>query len=128
MAADAESVVESALSWLREGRRVALATVIKTWSSSPRPVGSEMAIDDAGRFEGSVSGGCVEAAVIDASRPILKNGGVGHGRARPIGAAISQRTSGPSGKRSSRTTWPRSVSEASRKLVLLRGDAKRRRF
>ncbi len=76
MATDAESVVESALSWLREERRVALATVIKTWSSSPRPVGSQMAIDDQGRFEGSVSGGCVEAAVIDASRQILKNGGV----------------------------------------------------
>jgi xanthine dehydrogenase accessory factor len=76
MATDAESVVESALSWLREGRRVALATVIKTWSSSPRPVGSRMAIDDKGRFEGSVSGGCVEAAVIHASRQILENGGV----------------------------------------------------
>jgi len=76
MATDKESVVESALSWLREGRRVVLATVIKTWSSSPRPVGSQMAIDDKGRFEGSVSGGCVEAAVIDASRQILKNGGV----------------------------------------------------
>ncbi len=76
MATDADSVVESALSWLREGRRVALATVIETWSSSPRPVGSQMAIDDKGRFEGSVSGGCVEAAVIHASREVLKNGGV----------------------------------------------------
>jgi xanthine dehydrogenase accessory factor len=75
MSIDAESVVESALSWLREGRRVVLATVIHTWSSSPRPVGSQMAIDDTGRFEGSVSGGCVETAVIDASREVLEKGG-----------------------------------------------------
>jgi xanthine dehydrogenase accessory factor len=70
----AESVIDAAMSWLRAGRRVALATVIDTWNSSPRPVGSQMAIDDRGLFEGSVSGGCVETAIIDASAALLAGG------------------------------------------------------
>jgi xanthine dehydrogenase accessory factor len=70
----AESVVEVAASWLRAGRKVALATVIDTWNSSPRPVGSQMAVDDRGLFQGSVSGGCVEAAIIEASTALLAGG------------------------------------------------------
>ena len=50
--------------WAREGRKVALATVGDTWGSAPRPVGSHLVIDQEGAFEGSVSGGCVEGAVI----------------------------------------------------------------
>ncbi len=57
-------VLESALSWLREGRRVAMATVIKTWGSSPRPPGSILAMNDGGHFVGSVSGGCVEDTLV----------------------------------------------------------------
>ena len=53
-------ILGSALDWLREGRRTALVTVIKTWGSSPRPAGSLMVMRDDGRFEGSVSGGCIE--------------------------------------------------------------------
>ena len=51
--------------WLREKRKVALATVISTWGSSPRPVGGQMAIDSNGEIIGSVSGGCIEGAVIN---------------------------------------------------------------
>lgn len=63
-----------ALAWLDEGRDVALATVVETWGSAPRRPGSHMAIDDRGRFVGSVSGGCVEVTVIDEARAALKAG------------------------------------------------------
>ncbi len=59
-----EDPLDVAVRWAREGRRVALATVVDTWGSAPRPVGSHLVIDGAGAFEGSVSGGCVEGAVI----------------------------------------------------------------
>jgi xanthine dehydrogenase accessory factor len=58
------SILPTALAWCEEGRRVALATVIQTWGSAPRPPGSQLAIDDRGNFLGSVSGGCVEGEVI----------------------------------------------------------------
>jgi xanthine dehydrogenase accessory factor len=67
MTPDRESVLELAQSWLAQGARVAWATVVGTWSSSPRPVGSQMLIASDGRFAGSVSGGCVESAVIAAA-------------------------------------------------------------
>ena len=51
--------------WRGAGRGVAIATVIDTWGSSPRPVGSQLVLDDKGRFAGSVSGGCIEGAVIE---------------------------------------------------------------
>lgn len=71
MAVSSDSVVESAARWLNEGQAVACATVIRTWRSSPRPVGSQMVIAEDGRFAGSVSGGCVEAAVIHAAAEVL---------------------------------------------------------
>lgn len=67
MKRDPEDVTGVALRWLAAGEPVALATVIRTWSSSPRPTGSQMAISRDGRFEGSVSGGCVETAVVGES-------------------------------------------------------------
>ena len=69
---DTDAILDAATRWRAEGRRVALATVVTTWGSSPRPVGSQLAADDAGAFVGSVSGGCVESAVIAEARAILK--------------------------------------------------------
>jgi xanthine dehydrogenase accessory factor len=57
------AVLRAALAWLEEGSRVALATVVRTWGSSPRPPGSLLAMNDAGLFVGSLSGGCVEEAL-----------------------------------------------------------------
>ena len=69
---DTDSILDSAARWRADGRRVALATVVRTWGSSPRPVGSQLAADEGGNFVGSVSGGCVESAVISEARAILK--------------------------------------------------------
>ena len=60
--------------WRREGRDVALATVVETWGSAPRPVGSHLVVDDEGNFLGSVSGGCVEGAVITEAVDVIGDG------------------------------------------------------
>ncbi|MEP3278388.1 MAG: XdhC family protein [Stappiaceae bacterium] len=57
-------VLATAQQWADGGRAIALATVIETWGSAPRPVGSHLVIDSEGNFEGSVSGGCVEGAIV----------------------------------------------------------------
>lgn len=67
-------VLQTAESWLGEGRRIALATVIETWGSAPQPVGSQLVIDAAGNFEGAVSGGCVEGDVITHAIDVIKSG------------------------------------------------------
>jgi xanthine dehydrogenase accessory factor len=72
MTNEAESVLELAETWLDAGQRVAWATVVGTWRSSPRPLGSQMVIASDGRFAGSVSGGCVEGAVIEAAGELLR--------------------------------------------------------
>lgn len=66
--------LEVAQRWLRGGRRVALATVVHTWGSSPRPLGSRLAVDHEGRMFGSVSGGCVEQAVVFEALEAIKTG------------------------------------------------------
>jgi len=63
-----------ALDWHRAGRNVALATVVETWGSAPRPVGSQLVIDGEGAMEGSVSGGCVEGAVVIEALDALQDG------------------------------------------------------
>ena len=60
--------------WMRDGRNVAVATVIETWGSAPRPVGSHLVIDADGNFSGSVSGGCVEGAVIAEAADVIGSG------------------------------------------------------
>ncbi|MCV3764231.1 XdhC family protein [Rhizobium sp. TRM95796] len=66
--------LDIAEAWTGEGRSVALATVIETWGSAPRPVGSHLVIDADGNFEGSVSGGCVEGAVISEALEVIESG------------------------------------------------------
>ena len=89
-----DDIPEQALKWHREGRAVALATVIQTWGSAPRRVGSMMVINDAGDFAGSVSGGCVEGAVVTEALDALETGtsrtleyGVSDGDAFAVGLA-----------------------------------------
>jgi len=60
--------------WMKEGREVAIATVVSTWGSAPRPSGSHLVIDEEGNFEGSVSGGCVEGAVVSEAMEVLESG------------------------------------------------------
>lgn len=67
-------ILKEAESWRREGRGVALATVIETWGSAPRPVGSHLVIDHDGNFLGSVSGGCVEGDVLTEAVEAIEDG------------------------------------------------------
>ena len=69
-----EHPLTQAAAWVNEGRSVVLATVVQTWGSAPRQPGSQMCIDDQGRFVGSVSGGCVEGAVIEEARSVMETG------------------------------------------------------
>jgi xanthine/CO dehydrogenase XdhC/CoxF family maturation factor len=60
--------------WTAAGRKAALATVVSTWGSSPRPVGSHLVINDQGEFLGSVSGGCIEGAVVAEALEVMAAG------------------------------------------------------
>ena len=69
-----DDVLEQAARWKAEGKAVAIATVVTTWGSSPRPVGSQLVVDEGSNFVGSVSGGCIEGAVIDEALSVIKDG------------------------------------------------------
>ena len=71
---DHDRIPEIALDWHRAGKGAALATVIETWGSAPRPVGSQLAVSGAGEMMGSVSGGCVEGAVVEEAQAALADG------------------------------------------------------
>jgi len=74
MNAAQEDILGAVRQWKDAGKDVALATVTLTWGSSPRPVGSQLAIDEAGNMIGSVSGGCIEGAVVKEALEALKDG------------------------------------------------------
>src|SRR6201987_2130231 len=67
-----EDILQAAEEWRKAGRGVALATVVETWGSAPRPVGSNLVIDNEGNFLGSVSGGCVEGAVVTEAIDVIE--------------------------------------------------------
>ena len=87
-------VLDIARNWLDDGRRVALATVVGTWGSSPCPAGSQLVVAEGGQFAGSVSGGCVETAVIESAQEVMTTGtpallefGITNERAWEVGLA-----------------------------------------
>ena len=69
-----DPVLAQAVEWLDAGRRIALATVTNTWGSAPRRAGSHMVVADDGSFSGSVSGGCIEGAVIETALQVIESG------------------------------------------------------
>jgi xanthine/CO dehydrogenase XdhC/CoxF family maturation factor len=69
-----EDILQAAEAWQKAGRGVALATVVETWGSAPRPAGSNLVINDDGTFLGSVSGGCVEGAVVTEALDVIESG------------------------------------------------------
>lgn len=98
MAPSAPDPLVQAAEWLAQGGRVAIATVVETWGSAPRPAGSQLVVHEDGRFEGSVSGGCVEGEVIVAAqdaittgRPAMLEFGVSNEQAWQVGLACGGR-------------------------------------
>jgi xanthine dehydrogenase accessory factor len=92
--ADSEDILATAANWLAAGETVALATVVETWGSSPRPAGSRLAVTQSGKLAGSVSGGCIEGAVADAAKRTMASGapqlldfGISDERAWEVGLA-----------------------------------------
>ena len=69
-----DDILSAAENWAKAGRGVALATVVETWGSAPRPVGSHLVIDADGHFLGSVSGGCVEGEVVGEAADVIADG------------------------------------------------------
>jgi xanthine/CO dehydrogenase XdhC/CoxF family maturation factor len=82
-----DDILAKAEAWRRAGRGVAIATVTETWGSAPRPVGSHLVIDEEGNFLGSVSGGCVEAAVVTEALDTI-----GDGKARMLEFGVADET------------------------------------
>ena len=97
---DALDVLEQVGKWKASGKGVAIATVITTWGSSPRPVGSQLGVDDTGAMVGSVSGGCIEGAVVQEAQEAIGDGkprlldfGVSNSQAWEVGLACGGKIS-----------------------------------
>jgi LAO/AO transport system kinase len=95
---DDQDIFETAARWRDQGRGVALCTVVATWGSSPRPAGSHLLVDDSRNFLGSVSGGCIEGAVINEANEVIADGkprllefGVSNEQAWDVGLACGGR-------------------------------------
>jgi xanthine dehydrogenase accessory factor len=69
-----QDVISDVDAWVARGDRVALATVVETRRSAPRPNGTKMAVNDRGEISGGVSGGCVEGAVVSIAEDVLEGG------------------------------------------------------
>lgn len=67
-------ILSTAIEWQDAGKGIAMCTVVNTWGSSPRPSGSQLLVDDRGQFIGSVSGGCIEGAVIREALQVIETG------------------------------------------------------
>jgi len=94
MSEHSHSILEQAAAWRDAGKGAALATVVTTWGSAPRPVGSQLAINDEAEFVGSVSGGCIEGAVVTEALEVIQDGrsrmldfGVSNSQAWEVGLA-----------------------------------------
>lgn len=74
MLASDDDILNRAEAWAKAGKGVAIATVVETWGSAPRPVGSHLVIDEEGTFLGSVSGGCVEGEVVTEALEVIGSG------------------------------------------------------
>ncbi|QLP97646.1 MAG: XdhC family protein [Rhodoblastus sp.] len=74
MRANDDDILSTAQLWREQGKGVALATVVETWGSAPRPIGSHLVIDEDGLFLGSVSGGCVEGDVVAQALEVIETG------------------------------------------------------
>ena len=91
---DTAEILDQAARWRSDGQGVALATVVKTWGSSPRQPGAKLVVNEAGEFMGSVSGGCVEGAVVNEALEVIRDGkprlldfGVSNDQAWEVGLA-----------------------------------------
>ena len=89
-----DDILTTAQAWKNQGEDVALATVVTTWGSAPRPVGSQLAVNGSGAFVGSVSGGCIEGAVVQEALEVMADGaprlleyGVSNDQAWEVGLA-----------------------------------------
>lgn len=89
-----EDMLDTAAAWADAGEQVAIATVVETWGSSPRPAGSMLVVTASGRMAGSVSGGCIEGAVAEVALETMRTGqpqlldfGISDERAWEVGLA-----------------------------------------